>query len=68
MGLSHSHAFPDRSGRDYPRPQDDGEYEALIEALKAMHFQGDVSVEGGTQDFAADAPLAVARIKHLLAE
>ena len=63
-----SHAFPDRSGRDYPRPQDDGEYEALIEALKAMHFQGDVSVEGGTQDFETDAPLAVARIKHLLAE
>ena len=61
-----SHHFPDLSGRDYPRPQDDGDYQPLIEALKAMNYQGDISVEGGTRDFETDGPLAVARIKPLL--
>lgn len=61
-----SHPFPDRSSRDFPRPDDDGDYQPFIDVLKEMNYQGYVSVEGGTQDFETDAPLAVARIKPLL--
>ncbi|MBQ4073811.1 MAG: sugar phosphate isomerase/epimerase [Clostridia bacterium] len=61
-----SHHFSDLSGRDYPHPQDDGDYQPLIDALKAMNYQGDISIEGGTKDFEKDGPLAVARIKPFL--
>jgi len=61
-----SHHFSDLSGRDYPRPDDDGDYCLFIDALKEIGYQGDISLEGGTRDFDLDAPLAVARIKPLL--
>lgn len=62
-----SHHAKDLSGRDYPRPGDDGAYAAYFNTLRKMGYSGDVSVECSTTDFETDAPLAVARLRPFLA-
>lgn len=61
-----SHHLPEFSGRDYPKPGDDGDYEKLISTLKEIDYQGDISLEASSRDFELEAPQAVARIKPLL--
>ncbi|MBE5787653.1 MAG: sugar phosphate isomerase/epimerase [Clostridiales bacterium] len=61
-----SRHFQDLSGRGYPYPGDGEEYQALMDVLKAMDYQGDISLEAGTEDFDRDAPLAVERIRPYL--
>ena len=54
-----SHTLPDLSGRIYPKSDDGEDYETVIRTLKEMDYKGDVSVEAGTKDFAADAIAAI---------
>lgn len=68
--LTHVHIScptPDLSTRYYPAP-DDGcdDYPAIIETLKAMDYQGDISVEAGVRDFETDCKAAVACLRPLM--
>ncbi len=53
-----SHSMGNEGGRDYPKPDDVADYEAVFKALKEAGYEGRVSIEAGTHDIAADAPLA----------
>lgn len=69
--LHHVHIscpLPDLSSRVYPAPGDGADYEGLIQTLKSMHYQGDISVEAGCKDFVADGAQAVKCLKPLMAE
>ncbi len=54
-----SHELSDLSGRVFPSEGDGTDYEEIFAALRAGGYAGDVSVEAGTTDFAADAARAV---------
>lgn len=61
--LAHTHtANPD--GRVYPKKGDGEDYRAIFDALRAGGYDGRISVEGGTDDFAKDAPAALTILKE----
>lgn len=60
-----SQALPDMSGRVYPAPGDGQDYAAVANTLRAMGYQGGVSIEAGTKDFAKDAAAAYAVLSPL---
>ena len=53
-------------GRLYPAEGDGFDYEPVINLLKEMNYQGDISVEAGTKDLENDGIAAVKVIKPLL--
>lgn len=55
----------DESGRVFPARNDGQDYAALINTLKEMNYQGDVSVEAACNDFLEDGKEVVACMKHL---
>ncbi len=67
LGHMHiGHTLPDLSGRIYPCADDGEDYAEIINVLKAMNYQGDISVEAGFTDLEKDGIAAVKCIKPLL--
>lgn len=54
-----SHTLPDLSGRVFPADGDGEDYAPLFTTLKAMGYQGDISVEAACRDLRADGVAAV---------
>lgn len=54
--------------RRFPKPGDGWDYAKLFDALKAAGYQGRVSIEGGAEDFPADAREAFALLDPLRRE
>lgn len=62
-----SYPTPDLSTRYYPAPDDGCEdYAVIIETLKAMHYEGGISVEAAVRDFPSDCKAAAECLKPLL--
>lgn len=61
--LRHVH-FARHQGRSYPKKIDEEDYKPFIEALRAIDYNGRVSCEAYTKDFAASAPKAVEFFKE----
>lgn len=61
-----SHTLPDLSGRIYPAPDDGEDYTPLFDTLKAMNYQGDMSVEAGCKDLRTEGAQALACLKQYL--
>lgn len=53
-----SQPLADMSGRVYPAPGDGQDYAAVADTLKAMGYEGGVSIEAGCKDFAREAEAA----------
>ena len=53
----------DMSSRIYPQVSDGFDYREVLSVLTAMEYQGNVSVEAGTQDFEKEAEAAAACLK-----
>ena len=64
--LRHVH-IANPNGRVFPLSADEYGYAAFFEALKKIGYAGRVSIEGGTKDVAADAPVAIAFLRRALA-
>ncbi len=60
--LGHIHVA-NAIGRKYPKIGDGEKYKELFDTLKAMNYQGRVSVEGGCDDFEKDARAAYECLK-----
>lgn len=54
-----------RNTRRYPLREDGEDFAALFSALRAIGYDGLMSIEGGTDDLAADAPVALALLRRL---
>ena len=65
--LMHAHIARGK-GRTFPLCKEDDDYEGFFRALAAIQYQGRVSIEGGTDNFAADAPAALAFLRALADE
>lgn len=52
-------------GRRFPLPGDAFDYRPFFAALRAIRFSGGVSVEAGTEDFAAEAGRTIAFLQEL---
>lgn len=63
--LSHVHIC-NPVGRLFPAPEDGFDYASVINMLKEMNYQGDISVEASNHNIAVDGVAAVAAVKHLL--
>ncbi len=63
-GILHTH-IASKAGRRYPLPGDPDDYAAFFANLKAIGYQGMMSVEGKTDDMAADAPKTLALLRGL---
>ena len=61
-----SHTLPDLSGRIYPAEGDGEDYSELFDTLKAMGYEGGVSIEAGCDDMRADGEKAIACLKKYL--
>ena len=61
-----SHTLEDRSNRIYPQPGQITPCEEVIQVLKDMHYEGDISVEASCKDFAKDAAEAVALLRPMI--
>jgi len=61
-----SHSLPDLSKRIFPAEGDGEDYAEIINVLKAMNYQGDVSVEASVTDLEKDSIAAVACLKPLM--
>ena len=61
-----SHTLPDLSGRIYPARGDGEDYAELFDTLKAMNYQGDVSIEAGCKDMRAEGAEALRCLKQYL--
>lgn len=66
MHVHISHELPDLSGRVYPRKGDGSDYAGAIGTLKACGYRGDLSIEAGTENFAADGVQALECLRPLL--
>lgn len=53
------------NGRRYPLPGDNENYADLFKALKAIGYQGRMSIEGKTEDIRTDGKAALALLKEL---
>lgn len=56
------------NGRRYPLSREQEQYEAFMEALKAIGYNGRISIEGKTENLEEDAKTALALLKELEAE
>jgi len=65
--LAHTH-IARGEGRTYPLSRSEDDYEGFFRALSAIGYTGRMSIEGGTQDFEADAPAALAFLRGLAKE
>lgn len=65
-GVCHTH-MATKEGRRYPMEADEG-IRAFFASLKAAHYTGMMSIEGKTDDMAADAPVALKVLKKLWEE
>ncbi len=61
-----SHTLPDHTGRIYPADGDGEDYAALFDTLKAMDYQGDVSIEAGCRDLRTEGAAALKCLKKHL--
>lgn len=61
-----SHSLPDLSGRIYPAPDDGEDYASMLNTLKEMGYQGDVSIEAGCKDLAVEGAAAIACLRPLM--
>lgn len=59
-----SHSLPDLSGRIYPACGDGEDYAALFDTLRAMDYQGGVSIEAGCNDLRTDGAEALRCLKQ----
>ncbi len=53
------------NGRRYPLSEEGEEYAAFMKALKAIGYDGRISIEGKTDDMEKDGPVALALLKEL---
>jgi len=58
-----SHSLPDLSGRIYPAEGDGEDYAEIFDTLRAMGYEGCVSIEAGCNDPKADGQKAIACLK-----
>ena len=58
-----SHSLPDLSGRIYPAEGDGEDYAGIFDTLRAMGYEGGVSVEAGCKDVRADGENAIRCLK-----
>lgn len=65
-GVCHTH-IATREGRRYPMEADAG-IRAFFASLKAARYTGMMSIEGKTDDMAADAPAALKTLQKLWEE
>ncbi|MGN1019245.1 MAG: sugar phosphate isomerase/epimerase family protein [Aristaeellaceae bacterium] len=65
-GITHAH-IATKEGRRYPTVMEEG-FGQFFRALKATGYDGLVSVEGKTDDMAADGPVSLRLLAQLLAE
>ena len=65
--LTHTH-IARGAGRTYPLAKSEDDYEGFFRALSDIHYAGRMSIEGGTQDFEADAPAALTFLRALATE
>jgi len=57
---------PDESGRIYPFPGDGVDYAAIINTLKEMNYEGDVSIEAAFEDLVKDGKVAIEILRPLM--
>lgn len=55
------------NGRRYPMSEEGEEYAAFFKSLKAIGYDGRISIEGKTENMEQDAPKALAYLKELAA-
>jgi len=65
--LAHAH-IARGIGRTYPLSREEDDYNGFFRALAKINYIGRMSIEGGTNDFAQDAPAALAFLRMLAAE
>jgi sugar phosphate isomerase/epimerase len=66
--LVHLHFANECNNRAFPRdPAECPEYAPFFANLRAINYQGRLSIEAGTHDFNADAPLGLATLRKLYA-
>ena len=66
--LVHLHFANPCNGRAFPRdPNECPEYAPFFANLRAIGYKGRLSIEAGTHDFVADAPLGLATLRKLYA-
>lgn len=63
-GFGHIH-IASGNGRRYPLSEEGEEYAAFFKSLKAVGYNGRISIEGKTDDMEQDAPRALALLKEL---
>ncbi len=66
-GVWHAH-IASGHGRRYPLSEENEDYRGFFHAMKATGYQGLVSVEGRTDNMAADAPVTLALLRKLWLE
>lgn len=57
-----------KEGRRYPMSAEQDDFAGFFGSLKAIGYEGRVSIEGKCDDMAADAPVALAMLKRLWEE
>lgn len=65
--FAHAHIAA-KAGRRYPLQEQGEDYRRFFEELKAIGYAGNMSVEGKTEDMAADGPLALALLRQIWRE
>jgi sugar phosphate isomerase/epimerase len=63
--IRHIH-FANPTGRVFPLHAGEYDYRAFFESLRQIKYQGELSLEAGTKDFAAEAPQSVRFIRSEL--
>lgn len=63
-GFSHAH-IASKAGRRYPLPEQPDNYAEFFRRLKETGYTGRVSIEGSTEDIAADGVRSLAYLKKL---
>lgn len=61
-----SHTLPDLSGRIFPAEGDGEDYQEIFDTLRAMGYQGGVSIEAGCSDLREDGQKAMDCLKKYL--
>lgn len=67
--LHHVHVSspkPDESGRIYPFPGDGVDYAGIINTLKEMNYEGDVSIEAAFEDLVKEGKVAIEILRPLM--
>jgi sugar phosphate isomerase/epimerase len=67
--LRHVHiANPEKNPRVYPMDENESDYASFFRVLKTIGYRGGISVHAGTNNFAAEAPRAIAFLRREAAE